>query len=134
MTDSPPPPYRASTALADETVRVVMEAIDALPVGDRLLALRSIAGLVGSRRAGTVLVARSRGMSWGEIADRLGTSRQAAWKRFGPEEMDTTIPVGRAQRSSAGNWPAPARNALRTYSSCASYKAVTTRPPSEVAP
>jgi transcriptional regulator len=54
-----------------------MEAIDALQIGDRLLALRSVAGLVGSRRAGTVLAARSRGMSWGEIADRLGTSRQA---------------------------------------------------------
>ena len=134
MIGSPPPPYHASTALADGTVRVVMEAIDALPVGDRLLALRAIAGLVGSRRAGTVLAARSQGMSWGEIADRLGTSRQAVWKRFGPEEVDTTIHGGRAQQSSAGNWPAPARNALRTYSSCASYKAVTTRPPSEVAP
>jgi hypothetical protein len=91
-----------------------METIDALSVGDRLLALRSIAGLVGSRRAGTVLAARSRGMSWGEIADRLGTSRQAVWKRFGPEELEP-----------------PSR---RTYSSCASYKAVTTRPPLEVAP
>jgi hypothetical protein len=114
MVGSPPPPYRASTALADDAVRVVMEAIDALQIGDRLLALRSVAGLVGSRRAGTVLAARSRGMSWGEIADRLGTSRQAVWKRFGPEELEPP--------------------SLRTYSSCASYKAVTTRPPLEVAP
>jgi hypothetical protein len=74
---APPSPCRASTAVADDAVRVVMEAIDALQIGDRLLALRSVAGLVGSRRAGTVLAARSRGMSWGEIADRLGTSRQA---------------------------------------------------------
>jgi DNA-directed RNA polymerase specialized sigma24 family protein len=113
MAASPPPPYRASTALADDAVRAVMETIDALPIGDRLLALRSIAGLVGSRRAGTVLAARSRGMSWGEIADRLGTSRQAVWKRFGPEGEEPPSP--------------------RTYSSCASYKAVTTRPSLEVA-
>ena len=114
MVGSPPPPYRASTALADDAVRVVMEAIDALQIGDRLLALRSVAGLGGSRRAGTVLAARSRGMSWGESADRLGTARQAGWKRFGPEELEPP--------------------SLRTYSSCASYKAVTTRPPLEVAP
>jgi hypothetical protein len=113
MIASLPPPYRASTALADDSVRVVMEAIDTLPIGDRLLALRSIAGLVGSRRAGTVVAARTAGMSWAEIADRLGTSRQAVWKRFGPEEADPPSP--------------------RTYSSCASYKAVTTRPPLEIA-
>lgn len=126
MVASPPLPYRASTALADDAVGIVMEAIDALPVGDRLLALRSIAGLVGSRRAGTVLAARDRGMSWGEIADRLGTSRQSVWKRFGPEETDAQPP--------AGGLPVPARHAPRTYSSCASYKAVTTRPPLEVTP
>jgi predicted DNA-binding transcriptional regulator AlpA len=131
---APPPPYRASTAVADDAVRVVMEAIDALQIGDRLLALRSVAGLVGSRRAGTVLAARSRGMSWGEIADRLGTSRQAVWKRFSPEEGDTTIPYGVARQASIGSRRVPARHALRTYSSCASYKAVTTLPRLEVAP
>jgi predicted DNA-binding transcriptional regulator AlpA len=131
---APPPPYRVSTALADDAVRVVMETIDALSVGDRLLALRSVAGLVGSRRAGTVLAARSRGMSWGEIADRLGTSRQAVWKRFAPEEGDTTLPNGVARQSSIGSRRVPARHALRTYSSCASYKAVTTHLPLEVAP
>jgi hypothetical protein len=126
MIGSPPPPYRASTALADDAVRIVMEAIDALPIGDRLLALRSVAGLIGSRRAGTVLAARSRGMSWGEIADRLGTSRQSVWKRFGPEEM--------GPYASSGGQPVPARHTPRIYSSCASYKAVTTRPPLEVIP
>jgi hypothetical protein len=125
MMVAPPPPYRASTARADGAVRVVMEAIDTLPIGDRLLALRSIAGLVGTRRAGAVLAARTAGMSWAEIADRLGTSRQAVWKRFGPEETD-------AQPPAAGQSASP-RNALRTYSSCASYKAVTTRPPLEIA-
>jgi DNA-directed RNA polymerase specialized sigma24 family protein len=104
-------PYRASTALADEATRAVMAALEGLPVADRLLALRSIAGLVGSRRAGAVLAARGQGMSWAEIADRLGMSRQAVWHRYGPEDA-----------------------APRAYSSCASYKAVTTRPRQEVSP
>jgi hypothetical protein len=103
-----------------------MEAIDALPVDDRLLALRSIAGLVGSRRAGTVLAARRQGMSWGEIADRLGMSRQAVWHRYGPEDVDAPAPATRRNSRSP--------RSPRTYSSCASYKAVTTRPPVELAP
>jgi len=89
-----------------------MDTLDSLPVGERLLALRSIAGVVGSRRAGAVLEARGLGMRWAEIADRLGMSRQAVWHRYGPEQLD---------------FPAP-----RPYSSCASYKAVTTRPPLEI--
>lgn len=120
------PPYQASTRAADHAVRTVMEAIDALRVGDRLLALRSIAGLVGSRRAGSVLAARNAGMSWAEIADRLGMSRQAVWHRYGPEDVDALTPA-RAGASRAGRPP-------RTYSSCASYKAVTTRPAMELAP
>jgi hypothetical protein len=100
-----------------------METIDALPVGDRLLALRSISGLVGSRRAGTVLTARAGGMSWGEVADRLGMSRQAVWHRYCPEE--SRVP---SSRRGARSVPP------RTYSSCASYKAVTSRPPTEPSP
>lgn len=109
-----------------------MEALDALPVDDRLLALRSIAGLVGTRRASTVLAARDAGMSWAEIADRLGMSRQAVWHRYGPEEVDVP-PPGQARALRAGRPPHPGRPA-RTYSSCASYKAVTTRPAMEPAP
>jgi hypothetical protein len=30
-----------------------------------------------------VALARDEGMTWGEIADLLGTTRQAAWQRFG---------------------------------------------------
>jgi hypothetical protein len=120
------PPYHASTRAADRAARTVMEAIDALPVGDRLLALRSIAGLVGSRRAGTVLAARNAGMSWAEIADRLGMSRQAVWHRYGPEDVDALTPE-QVRFPRAGRPP-------RTYSSCASYKAVTTRPAMELAP
>jgi len=112
-------PYHASTEAADQVVRSVMEAIDRLPPGDRLLALRSIAGLVGSRRARTVLESRRQGESWAEIADRLGMSRQAVWHRFGPED----------RAGSAAGEPGPR---LRTHSSCASYKAVTTPATEEI--
>jgi len=67
---------------------------------------------VGTRPAHTVLEARDLGMRWAEIADRLGMSRQAVWHRYGPVQL---------------GFPAP-----RPYSSCASYKAVTTRPPLEI--
>jgi hypothetical protein len=129
---APRPPYHASTRAADRAAHTVMVALDGLPVGDRLLALRSIAGLVGSRRAGTVLAARNAGMSWAEIADRLGMSRQAVWHRYGPEEVDVP-PPGRAGAPHARG-PAHAGRPPRTYSSCASYKAVTTRPAMEPAP
>jgi hypothetical protein len=112
--------YHPSTARADLAVRSVMEVLDALPLGDRLLALRSLAGLVGTRRARTVLEARRGGMTWAEIADRLGMSRQAVWRRFGPEEVDVPL---------AGALGSP----VRAYSSCASYKAVTTPPPRSLA-
>ena len=98
-------PYRASTPAADRAVGAVMAAIDSLAAADRLLALRSIACLVGSRRAATVLAARNQGMSWAEIADRLGMSRQAVWHRFGPEEADQ--PPSDATHSPAVLDPAP---------------------------
>lgn len=105
-------PYHPSTQAADSAVLGVMGIIDSLSLPERLLALRSLAGLVASRRARSVLEARDVGMTWADIADRLGMSRQSVWRRFGPEE---TGPPG-----------ADPRPRFRPYSSCASYKAVTT--------
>ena len=118
------PSYHPSTAPADRAIRLVMDAIDALPLPDRLLALRSLAALLGTRRAGTVLAARGQGMSWAEIADRLGMSRLAVWLRYGPEE-------GQSSRPSARTLALTVRPP-RHYSSCASYKAVTSRPAEEL--
>ena len=97
-----------------------MQALDSLPTPDRLLALRSLAVLLGSRRAATVVTARAEGFSWADIADRLGMSRQSVWERYGTEEGDVPAPArGRRPR---------ARVAPATFSSCAAYKAVTSRP------
>lgn len=112
-------PYLPSTTGADRAVASVLEALGTLSTDERLLALRSLAVLLGSKRASTVLAARAEGMSWAEIADRLGTSRQSVWDRYAAEDRDPPRPArGRSAR---------ARSATHTYSSCAAYKAVTTR-------
>jgi hypothetical protein len=111
--------YLASTADADSAVASIQEALNALPTADRLLALRSVAVMIGSKRASTVLAARSEGMSWADIAERLGMSRQSVWDRYAAEDHDPPPPArGRTAR---------ARTATHTSSSCAAYKAVTTR-------
>lgn len=111
--------YRPSTSAADAAVASVLEALAGLSTDERLLALRSLAVLLGSKRASTVLAARTEGMSWAEIADRLGMSRQSVWDRYAAEDHDPPRPArGRSARG---------RKATHTYSSCAAYKGVTTR-------
>jgi predicted DNA-binding transcriptional regulator AlpA len=111
--------YRPSTTAADVAVAAVLEALAGLSTDERLLTLRSLAVLLGSKRASTVLAARAEGMSWAEIADRLGMSRQSVWDRYAAEDRDPPRPArGRSARS---------RKPTHAYSSCAAYKAVTTR-------
>jgi hypothetical protein len=111
--------YSTSTPNADSAVATVLRVLNALPTEDRLVALRSVAVLLGSRRASTVLAARADGMSWQDIADRLGMSRQSVWDRYAAEDRDPPPPArGRRAR---------ARSATHTFSNCAAYKAVTTR-------
>jgi hypothetical protein len=112
-------PYAPATPQAAAAVAQVIEALDALPTPDRLLALRSLAVLLGSRRAAAVLEARAEGLSWQDIADRLGMSRQSVWTRYSAEDLDPPAPA-------RGRRPAR-RAALHAASSCAAYKAVTTR-------
>jgi predicted DNA-binding transcriptional regulator AlpA len=111
--------YLGSTVPADSAVAAVLSALNELPTSDRLLALRSVAVLLGARRASTVLAARAEGMSWQDIADRLGMSRQSVWDRYAAEDHDPPPPArGRHSRARAGT---------HTFSNCAAYKAVTTR-------
>jgi len=117
--------YQPATGPAAAAAEVVMRTLDRLPTPDRLLALRSLAVLLGTRRAATVVTARSEGFSWAEIADRLGMSRQSVWQRYGTEEGEVPAPArGRRPR---------ARGVTPTFSSCAAYKAVTSRPDREPA-
>lgn len=111
--------YAASTPDADAAVASVLAALNTLSTADRLVALRSIAVLLGSRRASTVLAARGEGMSWQDIADRVGMSRQSVWNRYAAEDRDPPRPA-RGRRPQA-------RTATHTFSNCAAYKAVTTR-------
>src|ERR1700693_1468200 len=105
--------YRPSTTAADAAVASVLEAFAGLSTDERLLALRSLAVLLGSKRASTVLAARTEGMSWAEIADRLGMSRQSLWDRSAGEDRAPPRPArGRSART---------RTAPHTYSSCAAH-------------
>jgi hypothetical protein len=111
--------YLPSTGGADLAVAAVQNALNSLETGERLLALRSLAVLIGAKRASTVLAARAEGMSWADIADRLGMSRQSVWGRYAAEDRDPPPPArGRSARARAGT---------HTFSNCAAYKAVTTR-------
>jgi Homeodomain-like domain len=111
--------YSTSTRKADLAVSAVLKVLNDLPTEDRLVALRSVAVLLGSRRASTVLAARAEGMSWQNIADRLGMSRQSVWDRYAAEDHNPPPPArGRRAR---------VRSATHTFSNCAAYKAVTTR-------
>ena len=111
--------YSISTPAADAAVASVLETLNALATEDRLVALRSVAVLLGSRRASTVLAARAEGMSWQDIAGLLGMSRQSVWDRYAAEDHNPPPPArGRHPR---------ARTATHTFSNCAAYKAVTTR-------
>lgn len=112
--------YSSVTPAATQAVASIMAVLDELPTGDRLLALRSLAVLLGTRRASSVLRARADGFSWGEIGDRLGMSRQSVWDRYRLEEERMSA-GGNAQQRSQGF-------ADRPYSSCAAYKAVTRAP------
>ncbi|MFZ0994384.1 MAG: hypothetical protein WAO09_00145 [Candidatus Dormiibacterota bacterium] len=112
--------YHPTTPPAAAATRAVITNLDLLPTADRLLALRSLAVLLGTRRAATVVAARSEGFSWAEIASRLGMSRQSVWERYGTEEREVPRP-------SRGRGPRP-RSANATFSNCAAYKAVSSRP------
>ncbi len=111
--------YANSQPNADAAVATVLRVLNELPTPDRLVALRSVAVLLGSRRASTVLAARAEGMSWQDIADRLGMSRQSVWDRYAAEDHNPPPPA-RGRRARARTDP-------RTFSNCAAYKAVTTR-------
>src|ERR1700730_7100852 len=111
--------YSTSTPTADAAVSTVLGVLNALPTEDRLVALRSVAVLLGSRRASTVLAARAEGMSWQDIADRIGMSRQSVWNRYAAEDHNPPPPA-RGRRSKD-------RSATHTFSNCAAYKSVTSR-------
>src|ERR1700722_5619277 len=111
--------YSTSTPTADAAVSTVLEVLNALPTEDRLVALRPVAVLLGSRRASTGLAARAEGLRWQDIADRLGMARQSVGDRYAAEDHNPPPPA-RGRRSRA-------RSATHTFSNCAAYKAVTTR-------
>jgi hypothetical protein len=104
--------------VAETAGRLVEEfARGGLP-GDAVAAARDLSAAVGAALQAAVDRARSAGQSWEEIGDVLGTSRQAAFQRYGHpvdprtgEPMTRAVPLGAAQaaaeflaRFTAGRW------------------------------
>lgn len=58
---------------------------------DLLPALRDVAAEVDRALADAVAACRRDGYSWAEIAERLGITRQAAHKRFGPHVEQCSV-------------------------------------------
>ena len=66
-------------------------------LGDAGITLHLLLSLhheITARLPDTVADARDQGYSWAEIGDLLGTTRAAAWNRYGrPDRRGTTRPV-----------------------------------------
>jgi hypothetical protein len=78
----------ARVALADVPAGRPLEPLEAVEV------IRSLAGLVEDGMREAVQQARQAGHTWAEIGDLLGTTRQAAFQRFGrPLDPRTGMPM-----------------------------------------
>jgi hypothetical protein len=102
-----------------DTARRLIETFDrAAPPGDAVAAARELSAAAEAALQAAVDRARTAGQSWRDIGEVLGTSRQAAFQRFGHpvdprtgEPMTRTVPgdaVARATefigRFTAGRW------------------------------
>jgi hypothetical protein len=95
-----PPRPRADT----DTAAVIDAALDALApgratgrlsyAGETLHMLVSLQHEIAARLPDAVADARDSDHSWAEIGDLLGTTRAAAWNRYGrPDRRGTTRPT-----------------------------------------
>ena len=82
---------RESQALArltdsDALATLIAQSTIAYESGDPLRVLHALTErllLLERGIADTVALARAQGLTWQQIGDALGTTRQAAWQRFG---------------------------------------------------
>lgn len=104
--------------VADTAHRLVEEFTRGTAPGDAVAAALDLSAAAEAALQAAVDRARAAGHSWRDIGDVLGTSRQAAFQRFGHpvdprtgEPMSRTVPPGAVERTSeflarftAGRW------------------------------
>jgi hypothetical protein len=86
-----------------DTARRLIETFDrAAPPGDAVAAARELSAAAEAALQAAVDRARTAGQSWRDIGDVLGTSRQAAFQRFGhPVDPRTGQPMSEAMTPGA---------------------------------
>ena len=92
-----PPGERSVLPLVISAARAAMDDVPAdaaLAPLDAVAVIRSLARLVEDGMREAVQLARQAGHTWAEIGDLLGTTRQAAFQRFGrPLDPRTGVPM-----------------------------------------
>jgi hypothetical protein len=118
-----PDEFATATALLAASVTALVGpsgAADRAAAADRVAAARAVRDGADRVLAAAVTAARAAGCTWQDIGDVLGTSRQAAFQRFGRpvdprtgEAMDRTVTPGADERAvevfgqlAAGAWDA----------------------------
>jgi hypothetical protein len=105
---APGPDHPVAAALAGAARRLTAELGRARSPRDALTAARDMSAAADAAMQAAIDLARAAGYSWREIGEVLGTSRQAAFQRFGHpidprtgEPMSREIPSGAADRAVA---------------------------------
>ncbi len=80
-----------------ESTQIARVAADTSDPGAGLRAIASLRALADRLELTQVEAALRTGMSWQEVADALGVSRQAAHKKYA-KKIDQSIPVPRRNR------------------------------------
>jgi hypothetical protein len=89
--------HPVAVRVADTASRLIEEFTRATSPGNAVAAARDLSAAADAALQAAVDGARAAGRSWEEIGDVLGTSRQAAFQRFGhPVDPRTGEPMTRA--------------------------------------
>jgi hypothetical protein len=98
----PSPPDDVALRVADTARRLIEEFAGGASPGDAVAAARELSAAAEAALQEAVDRARTAGQSWRDIGDMLGTSRQAAFQRFGhPVDPRTGTPMIRSVPSDA---------------------------------
>lgn len=82
--------------LTEATMADLVEALDHVATRQRLRAGTELLRRLDEYRANDISTARAEGFSWQDIAESIGTTRQAAWERY--RHLDRIEALGGPER------------------------------------